>query len=111
MCAASDESISTLKCPDCSMSFSCLPYSAKKSFQLAFTPPPPFFVKYLFSLCLCLSLLPSTSFLFLSPKASTQKTHPIIKTNLAVQIFTCLADYYGMVIFLLLFFFFVNESE
>ena len=83
MSAASDESISTLKCPDCSLSFSYLPSCAKKPFNLAFTPPPLFFGS-IFSLSL--SLLPSTqSFLFLSAKASTQKTHPIVKTNLAVQ--------------------------
>ena len=51
LCAAIDESISTLKCPDCSLSFSYLLSGAKKSFKLAFTPPPPFFFwKYLLSL-------------------------------------------------------------
>ena len=35
MCAASDESISTLKCPDCSLSFSYLLSGAKKSLSLA----------------------------------------------------------------------------
>ena len=51
MCAASDESISTLKCPDCSLSFSYLLSGAKKSFKLAFTPPPPpFFLEASLSL-------------------------------------------------------------
>ena len=39
MRATSDESISTLNCPDCSLSFSYLPSGAKKSFKLPFTPP------------------------------------------------------------------------
>ena len=60
MCAASDESISNLKCPDCSLSFSYLLSGAKKSFKLAFTPPPFFFWQYLLSLSvsLCLFSLP-----------------------------------------------------
>ena len=111
MCAASDERISTLKCPDCSLSFSYLLSGAKKSFKVAFTPPPPLFFGSIFSLSLSLSLLPSTSFLSLSAKASAQKTHPIIKTNIyrAGPVFI---HQNNMVIFLLLFFFFfVNESE
>ena len=55
MCAASDESISTLKCPDCSLSFSYLLSGAKKSFKLAFTPPPPLFFLEVSSLSLTVS--------------------------------------------------------
>ena len=95
MCAATDESISTLKSPDCSLSFSYLPSCAKKSFKLAFTPPFFFFEVS----SLSLSLLPSTSFfsfLFLSAKASTQKTHKYLPVFIHQN---------SMVIFLLLFFF------
>ena len=56
MCAASDESVSTLKCPDCSLSFSYLLSGAKKSFKVAFTPP--FFFLEVSSLSLCLFSLP-----------------------------------------------------
>ena len=99
MWAASDESISTLKCPDCSLSFSYLLSGAKKAFKLAFTPP--FFFGSIFSLSL--SLLPATSFLFLSAKASTQKTHPIINIYRAGPVF--INPQYNIVIFLLLLFF------
>ena len=57
MRAASDESISTLKCPDCSLSFSYLLSGAKKSFKLAFTPPL-FFFGSIFSFSVSLFSLP-----------------------------------------------------
>ena len=71
-------------------------------------PPPLFFFWSIFSLSL--SLLPSTSFLFLSAKASTQKTNPIIKTNIyrAGPVFI---HQNNMVIFLLLFFFFFLSTK
>ena len=59
-----DESISTLKCPDCSLSFSYLLSGAKKSFKLAFTPPPPFIFLEVSSLSLSLSLSLSSPFHF-----------------------------------------------
>ena len=90
MCAATDERISTLKSPDCSLSFSYLPPRAKKSFKLAFIPPPLF----LEVSSLSLSLLPSTffSFSFLTAKASTQKTHkylPVFIHQISMVILFC----------------------
>ena len=66
MCAASDKSISTLKCPDSMyMSFSYLPSSAKKPFKLAFQKGSPnFFWKYLLSLSVCLSVSSPLHFFF-----------------------------------------------
>ena len=93
LCAATDRSISTLKSPNCSLSFSYLPSGAKKSFKLAFTPPP-FFWKYLLSL----SFLPSTSFfLFYSsvPRLPHRK-HKYLPVFIHQN---------SMAIFLLLFFF------
>ena len=108
MCAASDESISTLNCPDCCLSFYYLLSGAKKPFKLAFTPPPFFFLGSIFSLSLCLFSLP---LLFYSsvPRLPHRKHIQIIKTNIyrAGPVFI---HQNNMVIFLLLFFF-VNESE
>ena len=102
MCAATDDSISNLKSPDCSLSFSYLPSWVKKSFKLAGLHPPPFFFwKYLLSLCLFSPPL-LFSFLFLSAKGSTQKTHNYLPVFIHQN---------GMVIFLLLFFVINKESE
>ena len=101
MCAATDESISTLKSPDCSLSFSYLPSWAKKSFKLAFTPL--FFFGSIFSLSLSLFSPPLLFIFFYSsvPQGFPHRKHTNIYlfsfTRIAWPSFCCI--------------FFVKESE
>ena len=100
MCAATDESISTLKrtlvclSPIFLSSFKC-----KEIIQTCLHSPPLFFLEVSLSLSLSLSLfsppLHFFLFLFLSAKASTQKTHEHLPVSIHQN---------SMVIFLLLFF-------